>query len=132
MEDFIPIFAIFAVFGTITAIVFGPTFLKYREKRDMQETVRLAVDKGQELPPELLDVMTKDVQKGLPSRSKDVRKGVLSLASGIGIAGFGIVVQGTTHVWGGNGQGALLGIACIPAAIGVAFIILGFFNPNKD
>ena len=57
MEDFIPIFAIFAVFGTITAIVFGPTFLKYREKRDMQETVRLAVDKGQELPPELLDAM---------------------------------------------------------------------------
>ena len=46
MEDFIPLFAIFAVFGTITAIVFGPTFLKYREKRDIQETVRHAVDKG--------------------------------------------------------------------------------------
>ena len=61
MEDFIPIFAIFAVFGTITAIVFGPTFLKYREKRDMQETVRLAVDKGQELPPELLGLGTAGV-----------------------------------------------------------------------
>ena len=132
MEDFIPIFAIFAVFGTITAIVFGPTFLKYREKRDMQETVRLAVDKGQDLPPELLDVMTKDVPKGLPSRSKDIRKGVLSLASGVGIAGFAFTVGGFTSQWGGNGEGALLGIACIPAAIGVAFIILGFFNPNKD
>ena len=123
--------AIFAVFGTITAIVFGPTFLKYREKRDMQVTVRQAVDKGLQLPPELLDAMTKDVEKGLPSRTKDIRKGVLSLAAGVGIAGFGIVVQGTTHIWGGTGQGALLGIACIPAAIGIAFIVLGFFNPNK-
>ncbi|EHN77400.1 sigma-70 family, partial [Streptomyces coelicoflavus ZG0656] len=25
----------------------------------------------------------------------------------------------------------LLGLACIPVAIGIAFIILGFFNPNK-
>ena len=58
MKELIPIFAIFAVFGTITAIIVGPTFLKYREKRDMQETVRHAVDKGQELPAELIDVMT--------------------------------------------------------------------------
>ena len=59
MEDFIPIFAMFAVFGTITAIVFGPQVLKYREKRDMQETIRHAVDKGQQLPPELIDAMKK-------------------------------------------------------------------------
>ncbi|GAW40249.1 hypothetical protein SH203_00646 [Brevundimonas sp. SH203] len=131
MEDLVPLFAIFAVFGTITAIVFGPSYLKYREKRDMQVTVRQAVDKGLELPPELLDAMTKDVERSLPSRTKDIRKGVLSLAAGVGIAGFGIVVEGATHVWGGNGAGAMLGIACIPAAIGIAFIVLGFFNPNK-
>ena len=63
MEGFVPIFAMFAVFGSITAIVFGPQVLKYREKRDMQETIRHAVDKGQQLPPELIDVLTKDVQK---------------------------------------------------------------------
>ena len=85
MQDFIPIFALFAVFGTITAIVFGPQVLKYREKRDMQETIRHAVDKGQQLPPELIDVMTKDVQKTLPSRTRDIRRGIIWLAVGIGI-----------------------------------------------
>lgn len=126
-----PVVIVFIVFASIVAVIVGPSFLKTRDRREMQLTVRHAVDNGQTLPPELIDAMTKDVEKGLPSRTKDIRKGVLSLAAGVGIAGFGIVVQGTTHIWGGNGQGALLGIACIPAAIGIAFIVLGFFNPNK-
>ena len=126
-----PVVIVFIVFASIVAVIVGPSFLKSRDRREMQLTVRHAVDNGQTLPPELIDAMTKDVEKGLPSRTKDIRKGVLSLAAGVGIAGFGIVVQGTTHIWGGTGQGALLGIACIPAAIGIAFIVLGFFNPNK-
>lgn len=129
--EWTPVFIVFTIFASIVAVVVGPSYLKSRERREMQLTVRHAVDKGQTLPPELIDAMTKDVQKNLPSRTKDIRKGVLSLAAGVGIAGFGLVVEGTSHIWGGNGQGALLGIACIPSAIGVAFIILGFFNPNK-
>ena len=130
--EWTPVFIVFTIFASIVAVVVGPSYLKSRERREVQLTVRHAVDKGQTLPPELIDAMTKDVQKGLPSRSKDIRKGVLSLASGVGIAGFAFTVSGFTSQWGGNGDGALLGIACIPAAIGVAFIILGFFNPNKD
>ncbi|WP_288759637.1 DUF6249 domain-containing protein [uncultured Brevundimonas sp.] len=132
MEDFIPIFAIFAVFGTITAIIVGPTFLKYREKRDMQETVRHAVDKGQDLPSELIDAMTKDVQKTLPSRTRDIRRGIIWLAVGIGVAAFGVVSDLGGNDWNGGVDNGLLGIACIPAVIGIAFIVLSFFNPNKD
>ena len=132
MEDFIPLFAIFAVFGTITAIVFGPTFLKYREKRDIQETVRHAVDKGQQLPPELIDVLTKDVQKSLPSRTKDIRRGIIWLATGIGIAAFGIVSDLGGNAWNGGMQNPLLGVSCIPITIGLAFIVLSFFNKHAD
>lgn len=46
MEDFIPLVAILSVFGTITAIAFGPTYLKSRERREMQATLRHAIDKG--------------------------------------------------------------------------------------
>lgn len=131
MEDFIPIFAIFAVFGTITAIVFGPIFLKYREKRHMQETIRHGVDKGQPLPAELIDALTKDVQRALPSRLKDIRRGIIWLAVGVGIAAFGVVSEIGGN-WNGNIDNGLLGIACIPVTIGLAFIVLSFFNPNKD
>jgi hypothetical protein len=131
MEDFIPIFAMFAVFGSITAIVFGPQVLKYREKRDMQETIRHAVDKGQQLPPELIDVMTKDVQKSLPSRTKDIRRGVIWLASGIGIAAFSVVSELGGN-FNGNLDSGLLGISCSPVTIGLAFIVLSFFNKGAD
>lgn len=133
MEDFIPIFAIFAVFGTITAIIVGPTWLKSREKREIQTTVRHAIDKGQDLPPELIDAMTKDVASKLPSRTRDIRRGIIWLAVGIGIAAFGIVSELGGDDWSGDRfDNGLLGIACIPAVIGLAFIVLSFFNPNKE
>ena len=132
MEDFIPIFAIFAVFGTITAIIVGPTFLKSREKREMQTTIRHAIDKGQDLPPDLIDAMTKDVASKLPSRTRDLRRGVIWLAVGIGIAAFGTVSNLGADHWNEGLDNGLLGIACIPAVIGLAFIVLSFFNPNKE
>lgn len=133
MEDFIPVFAIFAVFGTITAIIVGPTYLKSREKREMQTTVRHAIDKGQDLPPELIDAMTKDVASKLPSRTRDIRRGIIWLAVGIGIAAFSAVSDMGGDHWHGDGfDNGLLGIACIPAVIGLAFIVLSFFNPNKE
>jgi len=134
MEDFIPVIAILSVFGTITAIAFGPTYLKFRERREMQETVRRAIDKGQELPPEMVEAMTKDVTKNLPSRTRDIRRGIIWLATGIGIAAFGLINdmgwQGDD--WGGNVGDGLLGIAAIPVTIGLAFIVLSFFNKNRD
>ncbi len=134
MEDFIPVFAIFAVFGTITAIVVGPTWLKSREKREMQATLRHAMDKGQTLPSEVIDALTQDVSRNLPSRSRDIRRGVIWLAVGIGLAAFGLINDLTSggNDWGPDIGDGLLGIAAIPVTIGLAFIVLSFFNKNKD
>jgi len=134
MEDFIPVFGIFAVFGSITAIIVGPTWLKSREKREMQATLRHAMDKGQSLPPEVIDALTQDLSRNLPSRSRDLRRGVIWLAVGIGIAAFGLIndlSSGGTD-WGDNLGDGLLGVAAIPVTIGLAFIVLSFFNKNKD
>ncbi|MDZ4374564.1 MAG: DUF6249 domain-containing protein [Phenylobacterium sp.] len=133
MEDFIPLVAILSVFGTITAIAFGPAYLKSREKREMQATVRHAIDKGQQLPPELIDAMTKDVASKLPSRTRDLRSGVIWLAVGVGIAAFGFLSDlGWDHHEMDNIGNGLLGVAAIPATIGLAFIVLSFFNSNKE
>jgi hypothetical protein len=134
MDDFIPLFAIFAVFGTITAIVVGPTYLKSREKREMQTTLRHAIDKGQELPAEVIDALTKDVSRNLPSKTRDIRRGIIWLAVGIGIAAFGMLTDmGWDHDgWEGQFGNGMLGVAAIPVTIGLAFIVLSFFNKNKD
>lgn len=132
MQDLVPIIAILAVFGTITAIIVGPTYLKTRERREMQQTVRAAIDKGQPLPPEVIDAMSQDVVKHLPSRSRDLRRGVIWLAVGLGLAAFSVVSDMGGNGWNGNVDNGLLGVACIPAIIGLAFIVLSFFNKNKD
>jgi len=135
MEDFIPVVAICAFFGTIVAIFFGPAYLKSRERQETQETVRRAIDKGQDLPAEVLDALTRDVTKNLPSRTRDIRRGIIWLAVGIGIAAFGLINDMSwngDNDWGGHVGDGMLGIAAIPVTIGLAFIILSFFNKNKE
>ena len=136
MEDFIPLFAIFAVFGTITAIIVGPTYFKSRERQEMQATVRAAIDKGQPLPPEVIEALGKEATKNIPSRTRDIRRGIIWLATGIGIAAFSLIneLRGVGDDWhdGPNLDSGLLGIAAIPVTIGLAYLVLSFFNKNKD
>ena len=132
MEDFIPVVAILAVFGTITAIIVGPSWLKSRERREIQTTVRSAIDKGQPLSPEVIEALSKDITKNLPSRTRDIRRGVMWLAVGIGIAGFGLINDMGDRDWSDNVGDGMLAIAVIPATIGLAFLVLSFFNKNKD
>ena len=135
--DITPIIVVAIIFGSIVAIILGPGYLKTRERRELQETVRAAIDKGQPLPPEVIEAMGQEVTKNLSSRTRDIRRGIIWLAVGIGIAAFGLVGEmgwsndswgdGPAHI--GNG---LFGLACIPTTIGLAFIVLSFFNKNKD
>ena len=100
----------------------------------MQETVRRAIDKGQPLPPEVIDAMTKDVAKNLPSSTRDIRRGIIWLAVGVGIAAFSLIngMGWDNDGWDNHVGSGMLGFAAIPATIGLAFIVLSFFNKNKD
>lgn len=133
MEDFIPIIGILAVFGSLTAIVVGPSYLKTRERRDMQKTVRAAIDKGQPLPPEVIDALSKEAARNIPSRTRDIRRGIIWLAVGVGIAAFGLINDFSSHGgWDEHIGDGLLGVAAVPATVGIAYLILSFFNKNKD
>jgi hypothetical protein len=131
--DMTPILIVAIVFSAITAIIFGPSYLKSRERREIQTTVRHAIDKGQQLPPDLIDAMTKDVASKLPSRTRDLRRGVIWLAVGIGFAAFSYFsnLGWNDHDMEGASS-AMMGLAAIPVTVGLAFIVLSFFNPNKE
>lgn len=135
--DITPILVVGIIFGSIVAIILGPSYLKSRERRELQTTVRAAIDKGQPLPPEVIEAMGREATKNLSSRTRDIRRGIIWLAVGVGLAAFGFIGEmgwsndswgdGPAHI--GNG---LFGLACIPTTIGLAFIVLSFFNKNKD
>jgi len=126
MEDILVPFFICAM---IVAIVVLPGWLRSRDRQDMQATVRAAIEKGQPLPPELIEVLSKDVKtRRVPSAQRDLRIGVILLAVASGVALTGIALGGIND----NAMFGTVSGAAIPGMIGLAFIILSFFNPNKQ
>jgi len=97
-------------------------WFRYKTRREMQDTIRLAMEKGQELSPELIDRL------GHPKapKDKDLRLGVIWIAVAIGTAMLGLAIPEE------EATGPLLGIAAFPGAIGIAYLILHKFARKDD
>uniref|UniRef100_B0SWJ2 DUF6249 domain-containing protein n=1 Tax=Caulobacter sp. (strain K31) TaxID=366602 RepID=B0SWJ2_CAUSK len=116
-------------FAMIAAIVIVPKYLQARERRETQATVRAAIEKGQPLPPELIEAISKDVRVGKVSSShRDMRIGVILLAVSAGVALTGVALGGIND----NAMFGTVSGAAVPGMVGLAFVILSFFNPNKN
>ncbi|HWU79475.1 MAG TPA: DUF6249 domain-containing protein [Caulobacter sp.] len=116
-------------FAMVAAIVCLPILglFKHLERRRMHDVVRTAIEKGQTLPPEVVETLTRDVRP-VSTSTRDIRTGVIMIAVGIGLAIFGACVGYEEH----DVISPALGIASIPTVIGLAYIVLSFFNPNKE
>ncbi|MFJ6024121.1 DUF6249 domain-containing protein [Brevundimonas sp. NPDC092305] len=116
-----------SLFAMIAAIVIVPTWLRSRERKEMQASLRASIEKGQQLPPEVIEALTRDNIKPVATAAKDLRVGVIMLALALGI-GLTFAILGYNYDDDIFGFGAW---AAIPGMIGLAFIILSFFNKNK-
>lgn len=116
-----------APFLMVIAIIVIPAWLKSKERKEMQATLRSAIEKGQPLPPEVIDALSRDNIKTPATAGRDLRVGVILLAVSIGIALFGYAVS--FEEW--DAFYPIAGIAAIPGMIGLAFIVLSVFNKNK-
>ncbi len=116
-----------APFIMVIAIVVIPAFLKSRERKEMQATLRSAIEKGQPLPPEVINALSKDNIKPPATAARDLRVGIILLAVSIGIALMGYLISFEEM----DAFYPISGMAAIPGMIGLAFIVLSFFNKNK-
>ena len=114
-EELIPI----TMFLGMTIIFCALFWFRYKSRTEMQQTFRAALDKGQELTPEIIDRL------GHPkaSKDKDLRLGVIWLALAIGLVAFGFGIPDDEDV-----ARIFAGIAAFPFAIGVAYMILHKFT----
>lgn len=116
-----------ALFLSIIAIVLGPLWLRSRERRDMQETIRHALDKGQELPADLVEALAKASRGRVPTAHTDLRTGIIWLAISAGIATFGVTLSQAQ----GEAMQPMLGLAAVPGFLGLAYVILSFLNKSR-
>jgi len=111
----------------IVAIVVGPAWLRSRDKREMQETLRVAIEKGQALPPEVIDALSADKEKRQPSATRDLRTGVVCIAVAVGMA----LLAYTFSFIAEEAMWSILGAAAIPGMIGVAFVVLSLVSKDR-
>jgi hypothetical protein len=117
-EEFI---GLAAVVGPL--ILLGVYFwLRYRSRQDMQETIRIALDKGHDLSPELIDRL------GHPkaSKNKDLRLGVIWLGLAVALALCALFVPEP------EARPGLLMAMAFPACIGAAYMIIWRFAGSDE
>jgi hypothetical protein len=51
------------IFGFVFAVIFGPRYLRFKERERVLEMVRLAMERGQAVPPELLEALKFDAYR---------------------------------------------------------------------
>lgn len=94
-----------ASFVTVFAVVGAILYAGMRRDQQRHLTLRAMVEKGLELPPGLLTV----------SRGSDLRKGVVLLGAGVGLAIALRTIDGAAPFWGAGLVPALLGLAYLVA-----------------
>ncbi len=119
--------AIFWLF--LAAIILVPLWLRYRDRQRMHETLRLALERGQPVPPELIGALQSNIAPRRPSTPEsDLRRAVVLIAIGLGFAGLGyglwFGLMSVSEIGAYITGGAVAGAGAIPGMIGVAHLIL--------
>ena len=117
VEILVPISMFAMIFGIVAVVM----FYRFRNRQELQTTVRAVVESGQPLTAEVLEELT----AALRSKSNDLRRGVLALA-----LGFAFVVLANVI---GNEEAyrPLLGVSAFPFFIGIAHLVLAFTARDK-
>lgn len=112
------------MFVGLTVVLCVLFWFRYRARSEMQQTFRMALDKGQELTPEVIDRLGHPK----PSKDKDFRLGVIWLSLAVGLVLIGFAVPDHS----GDALRGLLAGAAFPFAIGIAYMILHRFSDRGE
>lgn len=124
-----PVLIILIIFGSFASLFIVPRYFKSLERQKMAETLRIAIEKGQPLPAEVVDAMSSDVRPARlpPSPQRDLRTGIIWLGVGMGFVALGAALSFEDP----DALMPLLGIGSFPIFVGLAFVALGLINRPK-
>lgn len=109
-ELFVPI----SMFAAIVGIVWLVSYFNSKKRLTLHETIRHAVDKGQDLSVEMMEKLALITD---PVRA-DLRKGVLFLAFGAAFGFLGVMIG----MEEGEAIKPMIGVASFPVFIGLAYL----------
>lgn len=113
-EDMVPI--VLLAGSTIVLCLFF--WFRYRSRGEVQATIRTAIEKGQDLTPEVVDRLGHPK----PPKNKDLRLALIwmALAAGLTGLGFGIPEDDVLPI--------MLGVSAFPFFLGLAYVLMWVFS----
>ena len=118
-----------AFFAFLAAIIILPQYYRSKSRERLMDTVRIAYDKGQPVPPELIDVLQRDDRFGVKTApERDLRRAIVLIGVALGLCVFGALLY---PIAGYEGMFGLLGGAAIPGFIGIGFLLLWLSRRNN-
>lgn len=116
-----PVLIVAIIFGSIAAVIIAPLYFRSQERQRVQETLRAAIEKGQPLPVDMADAISRNVKiANSPSPSRDLRTGLVWMGVAVGLAAMGLALSFEEP----DALYPMIGTAAFPGFIGVAFIIM--------
>ena len=122
MIDIIIPIVLFIAIAVVLCLYF---YWRHRTSQSIQETVRTAIEQGQQLTPEILDRLGQAPRRA-KSQNSDLRRGVILITIGLGIAAF-VAWSGQFHT-----RTPLLPLAfgSLPVLLGIAYLGLWRFDKS--
>jgi hypothetical protein len=128
IQELVPIFGIFMIIAVVLGPVWIRSYFSARERAQLHETLRVAYEKGQPVPPELIESLQSKVESPITTPERDLRRAIVLISVGLGLAllgyglWFGLMAASDTAAY--IVGGAVSGAGAIPGLIGLAYLIL--------
>ena len=113
-EDLIPV----VLFLSIASVFIGLFYFRFLARKELQKTLRAAIEQGNSLTPELLEQLADN----RTSPDGDLRRGLFSIAIALALVLFGFAIGDEDMSLG------LVGVAGFPFLIGVVYLALWRFS----
>lgn len=115
------------MFAALAVILVFFFWFRYRGRSEMQQTIRAAIERGQELTPELVESLGKPAT---PSKDKDLRYALIWIAVAIGFSAMG----GAIGAAEAEEEIFLImsGVAAFPLMLGIAYLIMWKFTERSQ
>ncbi|MEE2567161.1 DUF6249 domain-containing protein [Hyphobacterium marinum] len=116
------------IFGSVVLIVWVIVSNRTRRNREVLETVRSAIQSGQQMTPETIRALGVERKK----KGGDIRWGIILVSIALAFVSLGYTIG---SVDGGDAEEAFVimtGVAAFPGFVGVALIIMGVFMRDKS
>lgn len=129
MSAFAEVLTALILFTFIAAVAIAPQYFRARERMKLIELIKSASERGDQIPPELLDTMVADPKAKAPSHIRDRRIGtvLLSVAGAFFAVALCAAIAGLIGgdpVQGGIFATVIAGCGALPACLGIAFVAL--------